>query len=131
MRHVVILGGGFAGVSAGVYLRKYLNHIKQNNIQITVIDKNPYHTFTPSLYEVATSEEPKGNVAIPFTEIFDHQITYLKDSVKQINAAEKVVELVDHKKISYDFLVVALGSQTAYMNIPGLEEHCVILKSMK
>lgn len=131
MQHIVIIGGGFAGVSAGVYLRKYLDHITKNNIQVTVIDKNPYHTFTPSLYEVATSEEPQGNVAIPFTEIFDHQITYLKDGVKQIHANEKMVELVDHKKVPYDYLIIALGSQPAFMHIPGLEENCVTLKSMK
>lgn len=131
MKHIVILGGGFAGVAAGVHLYKYLDHLAKNDIQVTVIDKNPYHTFTPSLYEVATSEESQKNVAIPFTEIFDHQITYLKDGVKKINAVEKVVELADHKKISYDYLIVALGSQPAYMHIPGLEENSLPMKSMK
>ncbi len=131
MKHIVILGGGFAGVAAGIRFKKYIDHIEKNNIQITVIDKNPYHTFTPSLYEVATSEEPQRNVAIPFTEIFDHRITYLRDGVKRITALEKIVELEDHKTISYDYLIIALGSQPAYMHIPGLEEYSIPMKSMK
>jgi NADH dehydrogenase len=131
MKHIIILGGGFAGVAAGIRLKKYVHHLKKHAVQVTVIDKNPYHTFTPSLYEVATSEEPQKNIAIPFTEIFDHHITYVKDTVEHMDTKQQTVSLADHKTLSYDYLLIALGSQPAFMHIPGLQQHCIPFKSMK
>ena len=62
MKEIVILGGGFAGIATAMALKK---HQTEEIFHITLIDKNNYHLFTPSLYEVATSEEPQGNIAIP------------------------------------------------------------------
>jgi NADH dehydrogenase len=125
MKKVVILGGGFAGVAAGVNLRK---HFKDQEVQITLVDKNPYHLFTPSLYEVATSEEPRKNIAIPYEKIFASGVKILKDAVEKLDPKEKTIQLRKNGTLEYDYLIIALGSQPAYMGIPGLREHSIPFK---
>ena len=127
MKHVLILGGGFGGVAAAKQLAEKTN---PHAVHITLVDKHPYHTFTPSLYEVATSEEPRKNVAIPYKEIFNKGVEMLQGTVEKIDVTKQVVK-VDDKEIPYDYLVVALGSQPAYMHIPGLKEHSIALKSVR
>ncbi|HEV2339368.1 MAG TPA: FAD-dependent oxidoreductase, partial [Patescibacteria group bacterium] len=127
MKHVVVLGGGFAGVAA---LRELVQK-KIDDFDITLIDRNEYHLFTPSLYEVATSEEPQKNVAIPFSELFGRKIHFVKGTVKQINVKEQLVILLDETILPYDYLLITLGSETAYYNIPGLQEHAVAFKVLQ
>jgi NADH dehydrogenase len=123
--HIIVLGGGFAGIGAiKTLLKKHDPHIK-----ITLIDKNPYHLFTPSLYEVATRETPQKNIAIPFTEIFGHKISYIKDSIKHIDTKKKNIQ-TESEIISYDYLLFALGSEPAYHKISGLEKYSIPLKSL-
>ncbi|HSW88693.1 MAG TPA: NAD(P)/FAD-dependent oxidoreductase [Candidatus Saccharimonadales bacterium] len=126
-KHIVILGGGFAGVAAGMKLKKQLGHLP---IKVTLIDRNPYHLFTPSLYEVATSEEPKNNIAFPFKEMFDDKFTILKNYVEKIDPKTKEIFLMGDGTISYDYLIIAAGSRPAYYNIPGLKEHSIAFKSL-
>lgn len=127
MKQIVILGGGFAGVAAAKTLAKKLN---KQTAQITLIDHNPYHLFTPSLYEVSTSEEPQKNIAIPFEEIFGKRIAVVQGKVEKIDIKNQVV-ILKNDTISYDYLVLALGSVPAYFHIQGLEENSIALKSLK
>lgn len=122
-KHVVVLGGGFAGVAVVEKLLSY------NTFEITLIDKNRYHLFTPSLYEVATSEEPKKNIAILYSELFGNKITLRQETAERIDVKNRIVKTTK-ENIGYDFLVIALGSESAYHNIPGLKEHSVALKSL-
>lgn len=125
--HIVILGGGFAGVAAGMKLKKQLG---KHNIKVTLIDRNPYHLFTPSLYEVATSETPQNNIAFPFKEIFDDQFTIKKNYVEKIDPKTKEIFLMGDGTISYDYLILTAGSRPAYFDIPGLKEYSIAFKSL-
>jgi len=125
MKEIIILGGGFAGVSAAIYLQK---HQKQEEANISLIDENSYHLFTPSLYEVATSEEPKKNIAIPFSQIFDKNINFIQGKVLRIDSSNKLIHLLDKTSYAFDYLVIALGSEPSYFGIEGLEEHSIALK---
>lgn len=127
-KEVVILGGGFAGVAAAKAL---LRHSSSELLRITLIDKNDYHLFTPSLYEVATSEVPKQNVAIPFSELFGKQVNVVKGLVSLIDTQKQHIVLHSGEGVAYDYLIVALGSEPAYYNIPGLKEHAISLKSLE
>lgn len=126
-KHIVILGGGFAGVAAGLALKK---NLKSLPIQVTLLDRNPYHLFTPSLYEVATSEEPQKNIAIPFDKIFDEQFTFVKKMVEKIDPKTRTITLKGKETISYDYAILALGSEAAYYHIPGLKEHSIPFKTL-
>lgn len=127
MKEIVVLGGGFAGVSACKYLSRKLNEI---DVNITLIDKNSYHLFTPSLYEVATSEEPKKNIAIPYSEIFGTKIRFVKGNASLIDYKNNLITFDNTLNYSYDYLIVALGSVSADFNIEGLKEHSLPLKEL-
>ncbi len=149
MKQIVILGGGFAGIAAALAIKKSLS---KKDAKVVLIDKNSFHLFTPSLYEVATSEEPKSNIAIPFKEIFGKRIEIIQAEVEKIDSVKQVVMLgkqpstslrqkvsslsEQHEpkgfgEISYDYLLIALGSEPAYFHIPGLKENSIALKSLR
>lgn len=127
MKHIVILGGGFAGVAAGISLTKH----KLPDTKITLIDKNGYHLFTPSLYEAATSETSTKNIAIPFKEIFDGKMEFIQDIITKIDTSKKIITTTKQKNILYDYLLISLGSESAFHNIPGLKENAISLKSIE
>src|SRR6266403_1523790 len=127
MKNVVIIGGGFAGVAAGLELKKRL---VGSDAEITLIDKNPYHLFTPSLYEVATSEVPQKNIAIPFDKIFEQGVKHIRGEVITVDPKANTLTLKDTTKVAFDYLIIALGSEPAYMGIPGLKQHSVAFKSL-
>lgn len=128
MKNIVIIGGGYAGVTAGVHLRKHLKGHK--DIQITLINKHTYHIFTPSLYEVATSESPMKNIAIPLRKIFPDTVGLVKGEVEKIDTEAKKIFVTGKDTIAYDYLIIALGSQAAYYGIPGLQEYSIPFKSL-
>ncbi|HWY79433.1 MAG TPA: NAD(P)/FAD-dependent oxidoreductase [Candidatus Sulfotelmatobacter sp.] len=126
-KHVVIIGGGFAGVAATLRLRKKLYGTP---IKITLINKHTYHLFTPSLYEVATSEEPRKNVAIPLSKIFTNGVEFIHDIVKKIDPTTNTLTLESNETLTYDYLLIAAGSQPAFMDIPGLEKYGTSFKTL-
>lgn len=126
MEKIVILGGGFAGISAGLYLKKTLS---KTGAKLILIDTNPFHLFTPSLYEVATSEEPQKNIAIPFLEIFGNSIELITSEIIKIDPRSQNVKLKNGKDISYDYLTIALGSEPEFYNIDGLVQYSFPLKT--
>ncbi len=127
MKKVLILGGGFAGVAAAHALIKH----NSRDYQVTIIDSRAFHLFTPSLYEAATSETPLKNIAIPFAEIFGNSVEIIKGKVEIIDPQNREVATADGQKFNYDYLVLALGSETAFYGIAGLKEHAIPLKSVE
>lgn len=128
MKHIVILGGGFAGVAAA---KELIKKISLKEAKITLIDRHDAHLFTPSLYEVATSESPQKNIVIPIKEIFGKRVEVIKSKIKSIDTKTQNILLDEDKQISYDYLILALGSVPAYYNIPGLKENSIALKSVR
>ena len=106
--HVVILGGGFAGLAAGKALAKY-------PVKITLIDKENHHLFQPLLYQVATAGLSAADIAQPLRHIFSGQsnLTTLMDEVIDFDLNTSKVNLVT-QSLYYDYLVVALGVTTGY-----------------
>lgn len=126
---IVIIGGGFAGVRCALDLARH-NYLLQGR-KIVVIDQNPYHLFTPLLYERATTGVQKKSLAIPFKIIFQNKpIRFIHGTVKRLEAKTRKVILGNGQSISYEFLVIAAGSQVETFNIPGLEKHALYLKTL-
>ncbi len=106
--HIVILGGGFAGIAAAKQLAKAPGHI-------TLVDKEGHHLFQPLLYQVATAGLSAADIAEPLRHIFANQknLTTIMDEVVNIDLDSQEVELKENR-LNYDYLIVALGAATGY-----------------
>lgn len=122
LARVVIVGGGFGGLSAARALR-------HAPVRVTLIDKRNYHLFRPMLYQVATGLLSADEISGPLRSIFSHQenLDVLLDEVTGINSGERIVQLT-RGELRYDFLILATGIQYNYFGheewrqfAPGLE----------
>lgn len=135
MTKIVIVGGGFGGLGAVLGLEKKFR--KDKNVEITLIDRRDYHLFTPNLFEVAASEEElvtivqmKKSITMPFKEILkEKNIRFIKSELKYIDPVKKLLNL-GHKQINYDYLILALGSKSDFLNVPGAEKFSLVLKDL-
>src|SRR3989338_56361 len=136
MTKILILGGGFGGVRCALDLDK---KFKEQD-QITLVDRNSYHLFLPSLYEVAaiyeTNKDPftvkmRKTVCIPYKDIFaGKKINFIQAEISAVDLKEKSVRTKGGEILSCDYLVIALGSQTADFGIPGVREYAYQFKNI-
>ena len=123
--HVVILGGGFAGLSAAKALRKA-------PVRVTLIDKRNFHLFQPLLYQVATASLSPAEVAYPIRAILRRQrnVTVLLGEVTGIDLDRWEVVLKDGR-VPYDYLIVTTGTQSSYFGHDDWAQVAPGLKSME
>jgi len=107
--HVVIIGGGFGGLSAAQAL-------KRAPVDITLIDRRNFHLFQPLLYQVATGSLSPGEIAAPLRSVLSNQknARVLLGDVVDINPETNSIVLADGAIIRYDYLIVAAGAQSSY-----------------
>src|SRR5476651_2803231 len=105
---IVIIGGGFAGLQLA-------KKLKNAPVDILMLDKHNYHTFHPLLYQVAMGAIAADSIAFPIRRIFTYQdnFSFCLASVKQINPESNTVSTTIGE-ISYDYLVIATGSNTNF-----------------
>lgn len=126
-KHIVILGAGYGGLLSALTVRKYLN---KDEAKITVVNQYPTHQIITELHRLAAGSVAEGAVAMPLTKLFAGKDIDLKIAkVKSFAVDTKQIVLSDGVTLSYDALVVGLGSTTAYFGIPGLEQFSMVLKS--
>jgi NADH dehydrogenase len=126
-KNIVILGGGFAGVRCALDLAKA--HRKLKGHRIILVDKNHYHTFTPYLYDYATTGAPANSFMIPFADIFRGKpIQFVNSEVTDISTEKKVIELKSGTLLPFEYLVIALGSVPEDYKIPGVMRYGIALK---
>jgi NADH dehydrogenase len=125
-RHVIIVGGGFAGVGCARRLAG------RSDVRVTLIDRNNYHQFQPLLYQVATSQLASSDIAYSLRKLFsdDANIDVKLGQVTAIDAAAHTVETSDGQRIAGDALVLAAGSQPNFFRTPGAQEHAFPLYSL-
>jgi NADH dehydrogenase len=116
--HVLILGGGFGGVGAARKLSKA-------EVDITVVDKNDYHTFQPLLYQVATDLLETAACGHPLRDLFHEQpnVTVHEATVTGIDLARREVQFAEMPALTYDYLVLALGAGVNFFGVEGADEH--------
>ena len=126
-KHVVILGGGFGGLSAA----SKLIEMAGGQLRITVVDQHNYHLFTPMLYQVATCGVVPYDVAIPLRSFTGPRgIRFRRAKVQSVDFERNRVQ-TDSGEITYDYLIIALGSTTNYFGNESAREHTLPLKSLE
>ncbi len=111
MKNVLILGGGFGGLTAVSFLR---THIKSGKVSVTLIDKNNYSLFTPMLAEVVSGNVKPENIVFPLREIcVKNGVHFIKDEVTHIDTEANRVTC-ENGEYTYDYLIVATGSRTNF-----------------
>jgi NADH:ubiquinone reductase (H+-translocating) len=118
MPHVVVVGAGFAGMSATAQLAK-------EGFRVTLINRHPYNTFQPLLYQVATGGLNAGDVTYSLRSFASrHQgVRFRRAAVTGIDHDAQEVLCDDGVRIGYDYLVLATGITTNHFGIPGAAEY--------
>ncbi|MFN3196356.1 MAG: NAD(P)/FAD-dependent oxidoreductase [Chlorobiota bacterium] len=123
-KNVVIVGGGFGGLSTA-------KSLGNTEFEVTIIDKNNHHLFQPLLYQVATAALSPGDIAQPLrTELRNYKnVKVVYNEVIDINKQENKVILSD-SEISYDYLILAPGATPNYFGNDDWENHAIGLKDL-
>lgn len=124
-KHVVVIGAGFGGLQAVKKLAK------DKSIRITLIDRSNHHLFQPLLYQVASAVLSPADIAIPIRSLMHKKknVTVLMDTVTGIDKDNKQIILND-KKISYDYLILAAGAKTGYFGNNDWMKYTLGLKNL-
>jgi NADH dehydrogenase len=126
-RHrVIVLGGGFGGLSATQKLRRAA-------VEVILIDRRNFHLFQPLMYQVATGSLSPGEIAAPLRGVLSRQknTRVLLGEVSDIDPTAKKITLVDGATFEYDSLIVATGSQTSYYGNDAWREWAPSLKTVE
>lgn len=140
VKTIVVLGAGFGGLTAVLKLAKI---IKRKGLakmcRIILVNKTSYQVYTPALYEIASIPKGEANaiclktsICIDLEEVASRNgFQVVGGEIKSADQARKIVVLASGEKVAFDYLVVALGAETNYYNIPGLKEHALPLKTFE
>ncbi|UYC12803.1 NAD(P)/FAD-dependent oxidoreductase [Xanthomonas sp. CFBP 8445] len=123
--HLIVVGGGFAGLWATRALAK-------SPLRITLIDRRNHHLFQPLLYQVATAGLSAPDIAAPLRQILRHQdnVEVRLGEVVHIDKQARQVRLADGQALDYDYLLVATGATHAYFGHDDWAAHAPGLKTL-
>ncbi|MDX1919950.1 MAG: FAD-dependent oxidoreductase [Candidatus Caenarcaniphilales bacterium] len=122
-KKIVILGAGYSGLQAALELNS-------QGFNCTLIDKNDFHELLPELPHILSDNSLKTTIPIK-TLIKNKSIDFIKSEITKINYQKKQVELKDCSPVEFDYLVLAIGTNTNFFNIPGLEENSLTFHCTK
>jgi NADH:ubiquinone reductase (H+-translocating) len=131
-KRILILGGGFAGLTVAMELERKL--ARDPSIEITLINRENFFLFTPMLHEVAASDLDLTTIVNPVRKMLRH-VNFLAGEVDQIDLEQKRVVVshgFDHHphSLEFDFLVFGLGAITNTYGLPGVREHALTMRSL-
>lgn len=121
---LVIIGGGFAGIALAKKLRN-------QKIQVVLLDKHNYHNFQPLLYQVATGGLEPDSIAYPIRKVLQksNDFYFRLAEVKEIDSINNKV-ITDIGELKYDYLVLATGSKTNFFGNKEMERNCMAMKTI-
>lgn len=123
--HIVIVGGGFAGLNLAKYLDK-------KKFDVTVIDRNNFHSFPPLFYQIASGGLDPGNISFPFRREMsgrkNRSLRYHMGEVRTIDVSRREVR-TQFETIEYDRLVIAAGTTNNFFGNTELIKSVFTMKS--
>jgi NADH:ubiquinone reductase (H+-translocating) len=123
-KRVVIVGGGFAGLELA-------KHLKDEEVEVILVDRHNYHTFQPLLYQVATGALEAETIAFPIRRMFQHHknLNFRLADVTKINPEKNSID-TSVGEIPYNYLVLATGATTNFFGDKTLEHFTMGMKSV-
>lgn len=122
-KRVVIIGGGFAGLTLAQKLAK-------SNFQVVLLDRYNFHQFQPLYYQVATAGLEPSAISFPFRKIFQNRpnVHFRLTEVKQINPEKNEIS-TSIGQLSYDYLAICTGANTNYFGMSNVERYSLPMKT--
>ncbi|WP_313695217.1 NAD(P)/FAD-dependent oxidoreductase [Halorarum halobium] len=125
--NVVVIGSGYAGAGA---VKAFEEEIEPGEATLTWVSEHDYHLVLHEVHRCIRDPSVESKVAIPVEEIKDDSTEFRKGRVTDVDTDERTVETEDGADIDYDYLLVGVGSATAFYGIDGLREHSLTLKGL-
>ncbi|NNJ13034.1 NAD(P)/FAD-dependent oxidoreductase [Chloroflexales bacterium ZM16-3] len=127
--NIVILGAGYAGLRTALDLDRRIRERGLDSL-VTLIDQNPYHQLIQEIHLTATAGIDSLDAIYDIRHLLNrHGVRFIQGRVREITPLNHEVHLEDGQSLTYDRLVLALGSETAYYDIPGAREHSYALRT--
>ncbi len=123
-KRIVILGGGFAGLTLATQLANTV-------YQVILVDKNNYHQFQPLFYQVAMAGLEPSSIVFPFRKAFQKadNVLFRVAEMQEIFPAENYI-MTDKGRLKYDYLVVAVGADTNFLGNQRIMDNVIPMKSV-
>jgi len=121
---VVVIGGGFGGIS-------FVKALRKTPVQIVLFDKHNYHTFQPLLYQVSTAGLEPDSIAYPLRKVFrkNKNFHFRLADVEHVDISSKVVKTAIGE-LQYDYLVIATGTRTNFFGNKNIEANSMPMKTV-
>lgn len=121
---IVVIGGGFAGMS-------FIKQLRGEKVQIVLFDRHNYHTFQPLLYQVSTGGLEPDSIAYPLRKVFrkHNNFHFRMAEVEHINTKEKIIS-TSVGSLPYDYLVIATGTRTNYFGNENIANNSMPMKTV-
>ena len=124
---IVVLGAGYGGCAA---VRSLEDELEDTDTELVWISAEDYHLLLHESHRCIRTPDARESVTIPVDEIKNDDTEFVQATVTGLDTDSRTVELDDREDVDYDYVVVGLGSQTAFYGIDGLEDHALTLKSL-
>src|SRR5580765_756387 len=120
--HVVVLGGGFGGLTT-------IRALAKSDVDITLVDRHTYNAFQPLLYQVATAGLNPGDVTffLRATRMSQKNVSFRQGEVVGVDPSSQEITFADGEKLTYDYLVLASGATTNYFGTKGAEQNSLAI----
>jgi NADH:ubiquinone reductase (H+-translocating) len=125
VKRIVVIGGGFAGIN---FVKKLAN---DNRFQVTLVDRHNYHSFSPLLYQVGMAFIEPSNISYPFRRLFQEKenLRFHLGCVQRIEPEMNRV-VCDTGVLQYDYLVIAIGTESNYFGMENVKNKSWPLKTI-
>lgn len=125
VKRIVVIGGGFAGIN---FVKKLAN---DNRFQVTLVDRHNYHSFSPLLYQVGMAFIEPSNISYPFRRLFQEKenLRFHLGCVQRIEPEMNRV-VSDTGALEYDYLVIAIGTESNYFGMENVKNKSWPLKTI-
>lgn len=127
---ICIVGGGFGGLYTALHLNRWLRQLPPQ-LQITLIDAKDHFLFSPLLYEQLTGELQTWEIAPPLEKLLKNTgVRFYHGRVKAIDLQLRQIQLHSDRILTYDYLVLAVGQQPEFHQVPGAEQHALSFRTL-